>query len=64
MGFVDLSLRIKSHSTHGIDGNLGLRAISFLRDPFHKSNGLSTYTWLRACVLECEKLDLWKLARI
>ena len=64
MGFVDLGLRIKSYSAHEIDGNLGLRAISSLRDPFHKSNGLSTCTWLRVCVLRCEKLDLWKLARI
>ena len=64
MGFIDLGLRIKSHLAHGIDGNLGLRVISSLRDPFHKSNGLSTYTWLRACVSGCEKLDLWKLARI
>ena len=57
-------MRIKSHSAHGIDGNLGLRAISSLRDPFYKSNGLSTCTWLRACVSGCEKLDLWKLAKI
>ena len=64
MGFFDLGLRIKSHSVHGIDGNLGLRAISSLRGPFHKSNGLSTCSWLRACVSGCEKLDLWKLARI
>ena len=64
MGFFYLGLRIKSHPAHGIDGNLGLRAISSLRDPFHKSNGLSTCTWLRACVFGCEKLDLWKLAKI
>ena len=57
MGFVDLGLRIKSHPVHGIDGNVGLRAISSLRDPFHKSNGLSTGTWSRAYVLGCEKLD-------
>ena len=43
MGFFDLGLRIKSHLTHGIDGNLGLRAISSLRDLFHKSNGMSTF---------------------
>ena len=61
MGFVDLGLRIKSHSTHGINGNLGLRTI---RDPFHKSISLSTCSWLRACVSGCEKLDLRKLARI
>ena len=42
MGFVDLGLRIKSPSAHGIDRNLGLRTISSLRDPFHKTNGLST----------------------
>ena len=42
MGFVDLGSRIKSHSAHGIDGNLGLRTVSSLRDRFHKSNGLST----------------------
>ena len=64
MGFVDFGLRIKSHLAHGIDGNLGLKAISSLRDPFHKSNGLSTCTWLRDCVSRCEKLDLWKLTRI
>ena len=64
MEFVDFGLRIKSHSTHGIDGNLSLKAISSLRDPFHKSNGQSTCTWLRDCVSLCEKLDLWKLARI
>ena len=64
MGFFNLSLRIKSHSALRIDGNLGLRTISSLRYPFHKSNGLSTCSWLRACVSGCEKLDLWKLARI
>ena len=64
MEFVDLGLRIKSHSTQGIDRNLGMRTISSLRDPFHKSNGLSTCSWLRACVSGCEKLDLWKLAKI
>ena len=64
MRFVGIGLRIKSHSAHGIDGNLGLRVISSLRDPFHKSNGMSTCSWLRACVLGCEKLDLWKLAKI
>ena len=64
MGFVDLGMRIKSRPAHGIDGNLGLRVISSLRDLFHKSNGLSTCAWLRACVSGCEKLDLWKLARI
>ena len=58
MEFVDLGLRIKFDPAHGIDGNLGLRAISSLRDPFHKSNSLSTYTWLRACVSRSEKLDL------
>ena len=58
MGFVDLGLKIKSHSTHGIDGNLGLQVISSLRDPFHKINGLSSCIWLRSCVLGCEKLDL------
>ena len=40
MEFVDLGLRIQSHSTHGIDGNLSLRSISSLRDPFQKSSGL------------------------
>ena len=64
MGFVDLGLRIKSYLAHGIDGNIGLRAISSFRDPFHKNNGLSTCTWFRACVLGCENLDLWTLARI
>ena len=62
MGFV--GLRIKSHPTHGIDGNLGLRTISFLRDPFHKNSDLSTCSWLRTCVSGCEKSDLWKLVRI
>ena len=64
MGFVDLGLRIKSHSAHGIDGNICMRVISSLSDPFHKSNGLRTCTWLRACVSGCEKLDIWNLARI
>ena len=64
MRFVDLVQGIKSHPAHGIYGNLGLSTTSSLRDPFHKSNGLSTYSWLRACVSGCEKLDLWKLARI
>ena len=58
MGFVDLGLRIKSHSTQGIDGNLGLRTISSLRDQFHASNDLSTCSWLRTCVSGYEKLDL------
>ena len=64
MRFVDLGLRIKSYSSHGIDGNLGPRTISSLSDQFHKSNGLGTCSWLRACVSGCEMLDLWKLARI
>ena len=63
MGFVDLGLRIKSHSGHGIDGNLGLRTISSLRDPFHKSNGLRTCTWLRACVSMCEKVRLVEVSQ-
>ena len=64
MGFVNLDLRIKSHSAQGIDGNLSLRTISSLRDQFHKSNDRSTCSWLRACVLGYEKLNLWKLVRI
>ena len=55
-------MRIKSYLAHGIDENLSLRTIFSLRDPFHKSNGLSTCSWLRACVSDSEKLDLWKLA--
>ena len=58
MGFVDLGLRIKSPSAHGTYENLGVRAFSSLWDPFHKSNGLSTCTWSRACVSRPEKLDL------
>ena len=64
MGFFNLGLRIKSHSAHGIDGNLGLWTISSFRDSFHNSNGLSTCTWLRTYVSGYEKLDLLKLARI
>ena len=63
MGFVNLGLRIKSHSGHGIDGNLGLRTISSFRDPFHKSNGLSTCTWLRACVSRCEKVRFLEVSQ-
>ena len=58
MGFFDLGLRIKSHSAHEIDGYLSLRTISSLKDPFHKSNDLSTCSWLRACVSGCDKLYL------
>ena len=42
MGFVNLCLRIKSHPAHIIDENLGMRAISSLRDLLHKSNGMRT----------------------